>query len=220
MPKLKPEEVERRKREILEAARRCFMRNGFHQTTTDEICQEASITPGGLYHYFGSKEEIISAVIEETARVAVTRWSSVTDGAGDARSALREIGAFFSRAMRDPNRDNATRFDIETWAETLRNEDLAQITRRSWLLRRQWVRDLIARGGEEGVYQPGVNPQGVADLMLAAQLGLRVSKLLRGEEFDLEAAVASLFLMYAGRLTEEQGSEAIEAQRSYLEKTG
>ncbi len=37
MPKLKPEEMESRKRETIEAARRCFLRSGFHQTTTDEI---------------------------------------------------------------------------------------------------------------------------------------------------------------------------------------
>ncbi len=68
MPKLKPEEIENRRREIVVAARACFLRNGFHQTTTDEICHEAAISPGGLYHYFGSKEEIISAVIEDTTR--------------------------------------------------------------------------------------------------------------------------------------------------------
>ena len=76
MPKLKPEEVEHRRQEIIEAARRCFLRNGFHQTTTDEICHEAAITPGGLYHYFDSKEAIISAVIEDAARSAVRLLSS------------------------------------------------------------------------------------------------------------------------------------------------
>ncbi|MCH8345772.1 MAG: helix-turn-helix transcriptional regulator, partial [Chloroflexi bacterium] len=68
MPKLKPEEVELRRQEIIDAARTCFLRSGFHQTTTDEICHEASITPGGLYHYFDSKDDMISAVVMDTAR--------------------------------------------------------------------------------------------------------------------------------------------------------
>ncbi len=88
MPKLKPEEVETRRQEIIEAARRCFLRSGFHQTTTDEICHEAAITPGGLYHYFGSKEEIIRAVIEDAARSAVNRLTSMKESAGDVRTAF------------------------------------------------------------------------------------------------------------------------------------
>jgi len=37
VPKLKPEELESRRNEIIDAARACFLRNGFHRTTTDEI---------------------------------------------------------------------------------------------------------------------------------------------------------------------------------------
>src|SRR3990170_8460506 len=100
MSKLKPQEVEQRKREIIEAARRCFLRNGFHLTTTDEICHEAAITPGGLYHYFGSKEEIISAVIEDTARSTVHNLRSTAEACGDVRSAIHALASefFFGRA--------------------------------------------------------------------------------------------------------------------------
>ena len=117
MPKLKPEEVENRRQEIIEAARRCFLRSGFHQTTTDEICHEAAITPGGLYHYFDSKEEIISAVIEDAARSAVKLLTSMTESAGDARSAFREVASFFSQIMQDPNIDSEPRLmrDCSHW---------------------------------------------------------------------------------------------------------
>ena len=77
MPKLKPEEVEQRRREIIDAARRCFLRRGFHQATTDEICREAAITPGSLYHYFRSKEDVIKAVVQDSADQAVRDVSSI-----------------------------------------------------------------------------------------------------------------------------------------------
>src|SRR3972149_4587536 len=86
VPKLKPEEVETRSREIIEAARRCFLRNGFHQTTTDDICREAAMTPGGLYHYFGSKEEIISAVIGGAAQDAVKHLGTMAAAAVGTRA--------------------------------------------------------------------------------------------------------------------------------------
>jgi len=178
-------------------------RGGQHAeaTTTDEICHEAAITPGGLYHYFGSKEEIISAVIEDAARSTVRLLTSTTASAGDARSAFEEAVSYVFRFIRDPDVDSVTRFDIETWAETLRNEKLAVITQKSWGLRRQWLESLITRAREEGMYRPEVDPQGLADLILAIIVGLRVGKLLWRDDFDLEGALRSLLLMHAGRLT-------------------
>lgn len=200
MPKLKPEEVERRRQEIIDAARICFLRSGFHQTTTDEICHEAAITPGGLYHYFDSKDDMIRAVIQHEARTAVDRLTLMTNGASDVRSAFQEMIAYFSQVMRDPSLDDRTRFDVETWAETLRNDKLAAITREGWMLRRKWLESLIARGREDGMYRSEVNPTGLADLLLVTMMGLRVSHLLWKDDFDIEKAMESLVLMHAGDL--------------------
>ena len=199
MPKLKPEEIALRRREIVEAARRCFIRSGFHQTTTDEICHEASITPGGLYHYFASKEEIISAVIDDAAHTVVTALSQRAT-LPDLRSALREVSSFFFESMRDGGLDSVVRFDIETWAEALRNEKLAEINARAWAMRRDWLEGLIARAKDEGMYGKDMNPKALADLMMAILTGLRVCKVMWGEYFDIEGAMRSLFLMHAGQL--------------------
>src|ERR1044072_6668446 len=53
-----------RRFEILEAAQTCFARSGFHQTSMQEICTEAGMSPGNLYRYFRSKEEIIAGIAE------------------------------------------------------------------------------------------------------------------------------------------------------------
>jgi AcrR family transcriptional regulator len=200
MPKLKPEEVEHRRQEIIEAARSCFLRNGFHQTTTDEICHEAAITPGGLYHYFDSKDDIISAVIKDTARTRVGRVKSMTNGAQDARSAFQDVIEYFFQVIRDPDLDTRTRFDIEIWAETLRNEKLAAITQEGLEFRQQWLDALITRGRVEGMYRPEVDPRGLANLLLVTMMGMRVGKLLWRDDFDIEGAMESLVLMHAGHL--------------------
>lgn len=53
-----------RRSEILDAARRCFARTGFHQTSMQQICTEAGMSPGNLYRYFPSKEAIIAGITE------------------------------------------------------------------------------------------------------------------------------------------------------------
>ena len=201
MPKLKPQEVEQRRREIIDAARRCFLKNGFHQTTTDEICREASITPGGLYHYFGSKEDIISAVIEDAALATVENLKSRTEGSDDMRSAVQALASQFFEWIRDPDLDSVTRLDMEIWAETLRNEKLAEITRGSRALRREWLAALIRRAVEDGVYSKDVDPSGLANLIMSIFDGLRLGRLLWRDDFDVDGALRALVLMTTGRLT-------------------
>ena len=218
MSKLKPQEVEQRKREIIEASRRCFLQNGFHQTTTDEICREAAITPGGLYHYFASKEEIISAVIEDAAHTTVRDLRSTAEASGDVRTAVQALASLFFQWIRDPQLDNVTRLDMEIWAETLRNEKLAEITRGSRALRRQWLESLIRGAIEEGVYTKEVDPRGLANLIMSIFDGLRLGRLLWRDDFDVEGALKALVLMTTGRLTNgnhvELAPEAPAAGRS------
>ena len=201
MPKLKPQEVEQRRREIIEAARVCFLRNGFHQTTTDEICREGAITPGGLYHYFGSKEEIISAVIEDAAHTTVQDLRATAEASGDVRTAVQALASLFFQWIRDPQLDNVTRLDMEIWAETLRNEKLAEITRGGRSLRQQWLESLIRGAIQEGVYTKEVDPRGLANLIMCIFDGLRLGRLLWREDFDLDAALRALVLMTTGQLT-------------------
>lgn len=201
MPKLKPQELESRRREIIQAARACFLRNGFHQTTTDQICKEASITPGGLYHYFSGKNEIINAVIEFSTEETVARLKAATEGPEDVGSAFRELAGFLFQTMRDPDIDNVVRLDMEIWVEGLKNEKLGEISRKSWAARRSVVERFIRRSVKEGLYSADVlDEKGFASLIMAILIGLRVGKLVWKDDFDLNGAMRMLFMMNAGQL--------------------
>ncbi len=64
-----PKIVEDRREQIIDAALRVFSQKGFERTTNKDIAQEASITPGLIYHYFESKEALLKAAIEEHSPV-------------------------------------------------------------------------------------------------------------------------------------------------------
>jgi AcrR family transcriptional regulator len=73
MRKVDPEKHAAKRRLILDAAISCFARKGFHGTSTAEICAEAGMSPGNLFHYFPTKHTIIAAIVEverqETAEI-------------------------------------------------------------------------------------------------------------------------------------------------------
>src|SRR3954447_13853149 len=69
-----------RRDEILVAAQSCFARSGFHQTSMQEICTEAGMSPGNLYRYFRSKEDIIAGIAERDRADAAQQFAAVGQG--------------------------------------------------------------------------------------------------------------------------------------------
>lgn len=48
---------------IIKAAERSFIASGFHGARMAQIAKEAKMSPGHIYHYFESKEQIIAEMI-------------------------------------------------------------------------------------------------------------------------------------------------------------
>lgn len=69
MPKGKTAKSERTRAAIEEAARRLFAQQGYERTTVRDIASTAEIDPALVIRYFGSKEELFSAVAEPNLRL-------------------------------------------------------------------------------------------------------------------------------------------------------
>lgn len=54
-----------RRSQILAAAKRCFIRNGYADTRVDDIAAEAELSKGGIYFHFKSKRAILDALQSE-----------------------------------------------------------------------------------------------------------------------------------------------------------
>ena len=61
---LRTRQKEKRIADILKAAIFVMARKGYHQTRISDIAQEAGVAYGLVYHYFGSKEKVLAAILE------------------------------------------------------------------------------------------------------------------------------------------------------------
>ena len=59
-----PKVVEDRRDQIIDAAMQVFAQKGFSGATNKDIAREAGITPGLIYYYFESKEDLLKMIIE------------------------------------------------------------------------------------------------------------------------------------------------------------
>ena len=95
MPRLKPDTQRARRDHILDAAEQCFARAGFHATSMQHICREAGVSPGALYVYFRSKEDLIAGLAERNRLEFQARFAQLAE-ATDFFAALEAIGnAYF-----------------------------------------------------------------------------------------------------------------------------
>ena len=58
----KERERERRRQQIMVAAKRVFSAKGFTKSTMEDIAQEAELSPGTLYLYFKNKDELYASL--------------------------------------------------------------------------------------------------------------------------------------------------------------
>jgi TetR/AcrR family transcriptional regulator, fatty acid metabolism regulator protein len=88
-----------RRWEILRAAIRVFAREGYHACRVGDVAAEAGVAYGLVYHYFGSKQELLEEVFRRT-------WANLLE-------ALREIEE--SGAPARDQLDAIARFVLGTW---------------------------------------------------------------------------------------------------------
>lgn len=115
----------RTRQELLRAAGRLFLRNGFVATSLSDIAEEAGLTKGAVYSNFESKEDLFLALLAgDVARPYAAQEDfapsdlSGVEGA-DARARARAWGEHLGG--RQPNRRNVALF-LEMNAFALRNE--------------------------------------------------------------------------------------------------
>ncbi len=173
----------RRRAQILEAAKYCFRERGFRQTTIEEICAEARISPGALYRYFGSKADIIAAIALDAraeAEAMLDRLSGV-DGLIDGLAELAR--AFFDTF--DGDGDAALLADV--WAEAARDSLLAKALQERDRIALGRVEAAIEKAARAGAIYPALAPEEAAESLMASLEGMALRRVLKRENSSGEA---------------------------------
>jgi AcrR family transcriptional regulator len=192
MPKVTEAHVESRKQQILEAAIRCFGRQGFHKTTMQDICTEASLSPGALYRYFPSKEEIIEAMVAERRRQGFVRIEQ-------ARRLSSTIDALntLSGAFDDLDDIAGCAVDVELWGEAFRNPRIAAALSGDIAAVTNAFAEIIRVAQDRGDINPNVKPHTVARVMIYLFHGIVIQN--PRPSIDLNGYVEALKAMMTGR---------------------
>ena len=84
---------EDKRRLLLDAAIRVFARKGYHASRVGDVAKEAGVAYGLLYHYFGSKEEVLETIFRETWAAMLEAARGIEATETPARERVRKVAA-------------------------------------------------------------------------------------------------------------------------------
>jgi AcrR family transcriptional regulator len=77
------------KERLLRVATRLFARHGFEGTSVQDIVDAAGVTKGAMYHYYGSKDDLLYEVYHQLLTMQTSRLTEIVKGQGSTEERLR-----------------------------------------------------------------------------------------------------------------------------------
>jgi AcrR family transcriptional regulator len=118
------ERREQTRADLLAAARRAFLRDGFHAASLDAIAEDAGYTKGAFYSNFASKDELLVAVFDEHFNDRADAYERLIFTTDSVEDAYRAVARYWHDANeREPE---WSRLVIEFMAHASRHEHLRE----------------------------------------------------------------------------------------------
>lgn len=179
--------------EILEAAAQVFAKNGYERATTREIAALAGVSEGTLYNYYGSKRDILIALVKgrmEKAGAIITSLQAGPFEAGVAQMIAEgiraareqpfmimllqqavmdpEVGRFFDEMIAGTQREMMRQFEELASTGVVRAIDpfIAEEAMGSMLMGLTIGAELAAYGWHQEPRSPEAVSRGVVDVLM------------------------------------------------------
>jgi TetR/AcrR family transcriptional regulator len=153
-----------RRREVLAAATAVFSARGYRASAMSDVAEELGMGKASLYHYVGSKEEILVELYEDVLRENVIAARRIAESDRPARQALHDL--IVDRVAYTCRNRDLLRVFFEEEAELPVREQARLIAVRNEY--EQTLLDLLARGAAAKEFAPPTTPTILVNTALGA----------------------------------------------------
>jgi len=198
MPKVTEAHIEARRQQILEAARTCFSRQGFHQTTVQDICTEAGLSPGAVYRYFPSKDHIIAATCLDCQQGIVDLIDAAKSQGGTPLQTLDFIVDHGIEMLTGESSREAIMMNVQLWSEAMRSEEVKKALLSATIdTLESAFSELFSQAQEQGLIDRRLDSRALAITLMGTFHGLVLHKSL-DPDIDVSACGDAMRAMYQG----------------------
>ncbi len=184
MPRIPKASFDERRNHVIDAAMTCFSQKGFQKTTMLDVATEAGVSPGALYTYFNSKEDIIEEAAMKKRQSRAVRMETASLLGGAVASIDQMFTDFYKELEReDPASESRIRPQI--WADALSNKRMKRILKDTWSDVAFGLAEMVRQGQESGEIDPTLDSKAVALMLVCIGDGLVLHKLVDPETMDV-----------------------------------
>jgi AcrR family transcriptional regulator len=150
---------------LLAEATRLFAERGYDRTSVQEIVEAAGVTKGALYHYFGSKDDLLHEIYGRVLRLQTQRLAAI------AATPDRKVADRLHEAAADvvvtsiANLDDTKIFFRSMHQLSPEKQKAVRAERRRYHER---FRALVEEGRREGVFRADLVPDLVVDFFFGS----------------------------------------------------
>lgn len=149
-------DAEATQKRILLAAKKEFAQKGFGGTRVDVIAERANANKRMIYHYFDSKENLFSKVLEEAYLDIRQAEQKLKLDHLDPEEALKALVVFtWKYYLKNPEFLTLVNSENLHKARHLKKSDTLLDISRQFV---QMVQNILVRGVERGVFRDGIDP--------------------------------------------------------------
>ncbi len=150
-----PDIKEIRRKQILEAAIKCFSEHGFYQTTMETVAKEANLAKGTLYIYFKNKKALILEMFNYISDEAAAESENMISG--ETKSPLEKIEAVldfvFNFMENNHNWQKLIPKIYIYWSELLQDSNVIDFAKRKNDFYDKLIAGIIKEGIETGDFR-------------------------------------------------------------------
>jgi AcrR family transcriptional regulator len=194
---LQARSVETRAR-LLDAAAAVIAQHGIEGASVDAISDLAERTSGSLYGQFGSKENLVIALLDRAKDLVADRISTDIAAAEGLDARLAALWRNFVSPP-EPARE-WLRLEHELWVWATRPGNVTPRQRLSQRYQAEYllVAETLEAWTAEGLVDPPLPPAQLAPIVVAALIGLEMTHRLHPTSVDEAAAVRALRALLGG----------------------
>jgi len=183
-PKVPEAYLKARRTEILEAAAKCFMEKGFHSTSMQDIYEAVNLSPGAVYNYFSSKEEIVIATLKAYNEWSISSLESVISE--NPNESMINIIRFWLSLLKQTDISKSFSVQLDFYAEATRNRSIREAVLENQDATHVKLIECIEQHQQAGEFNAKLDPLSIARAIMGMVFGIMIHKSL-DPEVDLDA---------------------------------